>query len=209
MFNPQMPSPHPKETRIIVALPAEAKPINHRFGLARDNRAEAFPLYRNKNTALVISGPGKEKAANATRWLAEYLPSPEKALWINVGIAGHPHKPVGEAILAERILDGSHEEILPAAVPETLINESAVLLTLDEPDFDYRGEFLIDMEGFGFFKIAVDFAPPEQVQCLKIVSDNRQESARNINAKMVRTLIEQNLEQLHSLIMAMGGDPDA
>ena len=47
-----------RQIRFVVALPSEAKPINHYFKLIRDNNAAPFSLYRNHGVALVISGIG-------------------------------------------------------------------------------------------------------------------------------------------------------
>ncbi|MET0012924.1 MAG: hypothetical protein ABW088_04640 [Sedimenticola sp.] len=195
----------PPAVRIVVALPAEAKPINQRFGLIRDNSAEAFPLYRNDRVALVVSGPGAEQAQQAVRWLAAYLPTDEETLWVNLGIAGHPHRPLGEALLAERLSSERDDPVIHAVLPRPCPCDSAPLVTLAEPDFDYHRDAMIDMEGFGFYRAAVDFSPPEKVQCLKIISDNRQQDARNINSKMVRKLIEQHLVLLENLVEAMAG----
>ena len=191
--------------RLVVALPAEAKPINHQLGLVRDNRTDAFPLYRNNNIALVLCSPGKLAAAEATRWLAGYLPSAENTLWLNIGIAGHPTRELGEALLAGSVSDGYQGATLQTVPPGGFHCPTAPLVTLSEPGFDYSRACLLDMEGFGFFSTAVDFAPPERVQCLKIVSDNRKNSATQISAKMVRDLMQQNLDTVQQLIEALGG----
>ena len=82
---------------LVTALPAEAKPLNGHYSLIRDNSVKHTPLYRNGTMTLVVSGVGKKAAYDATSRLAELL-GDIQAIWINLGIAGHPSRVIGEAV---------------------------------------------------------------------------------------------------------------
>jgi hypothetical protein len=187
--------------RFVVALPSEAKPINRHFSLVRDNRAEAFSLYRNGSMALVISGVGSGLAAQATGWLRSYLPDP--AIWFNVGIAGHPHRAIGEALLAHRIVDQQSGRQWQRSYRE-LPCPSGTLITCIEPERDYPDDALYDMEGASFCAALDAAGTDHSAHCLKIVSDNLQSPVDNINREMINGLMERNLPLLERLCHALG-----
>ena len=72
---------------IVVALPAEARPLLDHFRLRDKQHNTAFPIYRNTDMALIVSGPGKVAAAAATALLAGNRDTPATSAWLNVGIA--------------------------------------------------------------------------------------------------------------------------
>ena len=96
-------------TILVVALPAEARTINRHFGLVRDTRAKEFPLYRGRALAAVVSGVGQQAAERATRWLGGQSTA-QKTNWINVGIAGHSERTIGETLLASEIIDIANQQ---------------------------------------------------------------------------------------------------
>lgn len=186
-----------RQIRFVVALPSEAKPINRHFDLVRDNSATPYSLYRNQGVALVITGVGSEFSELATRWLHKMLPGP--AVWINAGIAGHSHLPVGVALLASEILhqpSGKHwQTILPVQPP----CGSAPLITCAEPESEYPHRALYDMEAAGFYRAASAVAPPQRIHCLKIVSDNPQSPVHGINREKITRLMNDQLHLLEQL----------
>ena len=194
------------DTRIIVALPAEAKPVNRHFGLVRDNKVETYPLYRGEGVSLIVSGVGCEAAAEATRWFCDYLPVTAETRWINIGIAGHPALPIGEALLVHTVSNTTGGDRINIALPRCLPCDTAPLVSRNEPEMDYPEEALFDMEGYGFLSAAQEASLPGQAQCLKVISDNRQNPVEKINAKLVHELIEQRLGTLGALISLM--EPD-
>ncbi len=188
-----------KPIMLVVALPPEAKPVNRRFGMQRDNRHDRFPLYLGEELALVVSGPGKAAAGQASLWLDSILNPGPDAVWINLGIAGHATRPLGQAVYANTVEDeesGERWSVAPLPGPEW---ENDRLITLSAPDTEYARTGLVDMEGAGFFRAVSGFTEPERIHCLKIVSDNRTNPASMINGKMVSQLIEERLDILDRL----------
>ncbi len=188
-----------KPIMLVVALPPEAKPVNRRYGMLRDTRHDRFPLYLGEELALVVSGPGKEAAGQASVWLDSVLKPAHDAVWINLGIAGHATRPLGQAVYANTVEDeesGERWSVAPLPGPEW---ENDRLVTLNAPDTEYARTGLVDMEGAGFFQAVSGFTAPERIHCLKIVSDNRANPAPMITGKMVSRLIEEQLDILDRL----------
>ena len=79
--------------------------------------------------------------------------------------------------------------------------DSVELETLERPDFDYRRKGAFDMEASGFYPTALRFSQPQLVHCLKVISDNREQSGRGISGADVRRLIEQRLALLEDLMV--------
>ena len=64
---------------LVTALPAEARSVNDRYGLIRDNKVSHLPLYKNGNMTLIVSGVGKNAAYDATCRLAKCWAPPGRA----------------------------------------------------------------------------------------------------------------------------------
>jgi len=192
--------------RIVVALPAEAKPVISRFRLSRIQLDQGFPIYRNKDISLIISGAGKENSAAAVQQLHTFSQSMIKAIWVNFGIAGHPVRALGEGFLARRVIDAVTADNWTVRMGALISFKTEELLTVDVPDFGYKYPYALDMEAAGFFPEAQALTDPGRVHCLKVVSDNRVSPADRINKNMVYRLIEEKLEILESLIEKLGGE---
>lgn len=192
--------------RIVVALPAEAKPVISRFRLSRVQLEEGFPIYRNKDISLIISGVGKKNSATAVHQLNTFSQSMIKAIWVNFGIAGHPIRALGEGFLASRVLDAVSAENWKVRMGPLVLFDTDELLTVEVPDFGYKYPYALDMEAAGFFPEAQALTDPGRVHCLKVVSDNRVSPADRINKKMVSRLIADRLDILEALIEKLDGE---
>lgn len=187
---------------IVVALPAEARPLLDHFRLRDKQHNTAFPVYRNADMALIVSGPGKVAAAAATALLGD---SAAMTAWLNTGIAGHACHAIGSGFLAHRITDSATgtnwypPQILDLPVP------TDNLYTVDRPEDDYPAAALYEMEASGFFPVATRFSSSELVQCYKIVSDNRTQPAMAVTAKLCEQLITARLADIEQLVNALSG----
>jgi hypothetical protein len=185
---------------LVIALPAEAKPITTRFGLRRMQPDEGFPVYRRDNISLVVCGPGKPNATAATAFLYALDGFRRDAIWVNLGVAGHALRNIGEPLLAREITDsGSGLSWHPRLCANSPCPADS-LVTLDRPDLSYAWEGLADMEASGFYSTACRFSAVELVQVLKVVSDNRRAPARGMSAKQIRALVAGALDTLEELI---------
>ena len=81
-----------------------------------------------------------------------------------------------------------------------LFDHGKRMTSQDRPDFDYRRRSAFDMEASGFYATALRFSPPQLVHCLKVISDNREQSGWGISGATVRHLIEGHLDLLEELL---------
>ena len=186
--------------RLVVALPAEAKPLVSHFKLepARDSRG--FKIYQNDDMALIVSGVGKIAAAAATAYLQAWTGNRPNGAWINVGMAGHRDLRLGEGILAYRITDrASGETWYPPPVIEST-SPRAPVLTVDKVEEDFAEDWVFEMEAAGFYASACRFATAELVQCYKIVSDNGSVPPRWLSMRQVNELIESRFPEIDAVI---------
>ena len=77
------------------------------------------------------------------------------------------------------------------------------LVTLDQPDPSYKQRGIMDMEASGFFSTACRFGSAELIQVLKVISDNRRNDARGINANQACLLMEDAMETLDLLLATL------
>jgi hypothetical protein len=173
--------------RFVVALACEAEPFLHRF---RMERAEgAFPWFRSPEAALVISGVGKPRAAAATAYLHARTGEEPLGLWVNVGIAGHRDRSPGDVISGHTLVDvASGARFHPTRLDGR--TEAAEIRTVDRPETKFDSDAAYEMEATGFYPVALGFSTSELVQCIKIVSDNRDTSAAALTAETIRDLVE-------------------
>lgn len=187
--------------RLVVALEAEARPFKVHFNLARDpeDRGE-FKIYRQGEVALVVSGPGKVAAAAATAYLHLAAGAEVDAVWLNVGIAGHGEREVGESVVAHKVSDRARgESWYPPWVFEPPC-ESVEVVTVDGVERAYGGDACYEMEASGFLSTAQRFASAELVHCLKIISDGPTTSPESLTAKRVSQLVEGSLPIFKKLL---------
>jgi len=193
---------------IVVALPAEARPLLDHFRLRDKQHNTAFPVYRNADMALIVSGPGKVAAAAATALLAGNRDTPATSAWLNVGIAGHAHHAIGSAYIAHRITDSATGTNWYPPQIHDLPTPTENLCTVDRPEDSYPAAALYEMEASGFFPVACRFSSGELVQCFKVISDNRTQASTAVTAKLCTQLITARLDDIEQLVKALSGMAD-
>ncbi|MEM7384758.1 MAG: hypothetical protein AAF514_07410 [Verrucomicrobiota bacterium] len=189
----------------VIALPAEAKPLRQRFGLAVQVASVPFPVFRHRDGLhwLTVSGPGKTAAAAATASLFSVSGQKENGLWINVGIAGNSQHDMGALLRANKITDaGTSRAWFPAPTFQTSIPGQS-LITVDRPQSDYDSADLYDMEASGFIETALRFSTVERVHSLKIVSDHSNETRKAINAGSVTGWMASQLDALEAFTRSL------
>ena len=186
---------------LLIALPAEARPLIRRFALKLLQPSETFPIFAGETIRLIRSSPGKNAARTAVEQLRTHFSEPDS--WLNLGIAGHSHHPPGTPLLANKVTDRETGQSWEPAFPFPLPCDTTELITVDSPEKTYADPCAYDMEASGFFAAARSTARADQVHCLKIVSDNPQSGHRQISGKAVEKLVEQNLELLDGLVRTL------
>jgi len=191
-----------RPVNLVAALPAEARPIISRFDLKRVQPDRGLPLYRRGHISLVLAGPGKTNAAAATDFLGALVGRSADPAFVNVGIAGHRERHIGEVLLASRIRDAACGRVWHPTLPASGPWPVEALLTLDRPDLAYASDEMLDMEASGFYPTACGYARPELVQVLKVISDNRHREGYGLRAKEVEGLVAQTFAILDHLLAA-------
>ncbi len=210
--------------RFVVALEAEARPLIEHYRLERDDGG-AFKIFRRGDVALIVSGIGKAAAAAGAAYLHATLAplrgdaaSGERdAVWLNVGIAGHGTRPVGEALLAHKVVDrASGRAWYPSLVFQPPC-ATGLVTTVDQPEREMTSPGAYDMEASGFVATAGRFASAELVHCLKIVSDGPDTDIESLTRRAVRDLVARNIPAIEAVVEAcrplsgelrrLGGEP--
>lgn len=188
---------------LVVALPAEARPLIARYKLTEKTTIGGFCIYRHASMSLIISGPGKIASAAATAVLAACNTCGEQAAWLNIGIAGHATHATGQSLLAHRISDHATGKSWYPPQLFDLATTTTSLVTVDTPENSYHREVAYDMEASGYYAVAVRFSSAELVQCFKLVSDNREQSTAAITAASCAQLVTLKLDEIDSLLDAL------
>ncbi len=180
----------------LMAMREEALPLIGYLGLQRSKQPTLFPVFRNGDTWLTVSGVGKVNAAAAATALFHVAQQARDAVWLNVGIAGHADLPVGTLRSAHTVTDrASGARWYP---PQVLLAgiASSPLTSVDTPELGYPDESLYDMEGAGFYPAALRCSTAEAVQCLKVVSDTREHSVEHLSPRRIGELIDAHREAI-------------
>lgn len=156
-------------------------------------------MYRKDGIALVVSGIGKMAAAAATAYLYARTGEPDRAVWFNVGIAGHRDRPLGDAVLASEIGDRASGRFWRLHPIDTDLATASVL-TVDEAEERFDTEHVYEMEAAGFYSTASRLTSPEKVQCYKVVSDNLGSATQRITAKDVENLIRVRMDEIDTAV---------
>ena len=208
--------------RYVVALAAEARPLIRGLELARAPAGE-LPIWRGPSVSLVVSGIGRDAAAAAVDLLARFGGAaesgaggaggpPEEAAWINVGIGGHRDLPLGEVVLAHRVVDATaagrrNPDADPPRVwcPPPVFEPpcaAATVTTVDRPETRYPEDTVYDMEAAGFCAAAARRAPAELIQVVKVISDNAAAPPARLTARRVEELIARRLDTIAAIAAA-------
>ncbi len=189
--------------RIVVALPAEARPLIQYFELKPPVFQGLFPIYRNDRITLVVSGIGKMAAAAATSYLYAISGEHRNCGWLNVGVAGHAYRNCGQGLLANRIMDKTTGRCWHPHNLLSLPFEDAPLVTVDMPETEYPGEMMYDMEAAGYYFVACRCSSLELIQCYKIISDNRCVSTVTVTPNRIGQLMVDHLENIGTLLQRL------
>ena len=184
---------------IICALKPESRPLQEYFDL--QPQPGTASIYHNPEAHITLtqSGIGKAAAAAAVARTRDHFRADRSHAWLNLGIAGHASLPLGQAIIINKVTDAASGQTWYPSRALTTTLPAHHLLTLDQPDNNYREE-LFDMECAGFFQAASECATLELVQALKIISDNADHPMDGVNPDLVSRLMKQSLPVVEEIM---------
>ncbi len=193
---------------LVVALMVEAKPFIDKLKLSHDAKHSTFKIYTsdNGNINLIVSGIGRNNAAAATAYLGAITSAQhDAAFWINAGIAGHSSLPVGDVVIANKLLERSTgRTFYPSVYPVSFT--STLLTTVDQPETSYLEQSAFDMEASAFAAAASKFSPLEFIQCVKVISDNIESGVESVSKGSIEQAAQTLVAAVNELIEAMGPD---
>jgi len=188
---------------LLTALPCEAKPLIRHYRLRPLDSGSPLRLHANDRLRLAITGIGRDNMAAAVGYLQASATPREYPAWLNIGVAGHAHKPLGSPGLVHKVQDNRGSPCFyPPMLFETRL-EGAELLTSDSPVTEYLGPHWYDMEGYAFFAQASRFSTLELIHAIKIVSDNRHNPSERVNAALVEELMAAQLPAIDELLQQL------
>ena len=189
--------------QIIVALKCEAKPIIHRYGLKRLSDQHAFAAYENDDIMLTISGSGKIASAAATSFAHTFTGMRSHSAWLNIGIAGHRDRAIGQGVLAQKIGNAATGKNWYPPMIIDVPCELENLLTVDKVEENFHENAIYEMEAAGFYETASRFSTAELIHCYKVISDNKRSSVSGISADVVTKLVENKMQDIETILSGM------
>ncbi len=185
---------------IVVALKAEAHCLIDHFRLKRvsDNRLK-FPIYSNGQINLIVSGVGKHNCAGAIERYGAVMPSHQAMGWLNVGIAGHGTRQVGEGLMGNRIEDRAASKIWYPSFVKDFRCEVGTIVTTDEVETRFGDDGVYEMECSGFFSAACRQTKLDLVHSYKVISDNKSNPSCGLTKDAVSKLIGSHVERIESI----------
>lgn len=186
----------------IVAHSLEARPIIDFYGLSKKPDVQGFDVFEKDQVLLVVSGQGKVNSAAAVGYCAGLTAKGnDPALWVNVGIAGHKHHPIGNLYRANKITDSlSLKSYFPVSLLRTSKINGIALMTVDEQENQYQQGCLYDMEASAYFSTACRITSVEFINSFKIVSDNEDNPLENFKAKDAAIMIESQIGSINEYL---------
>ncbi len=184
----------------VVALLPEAQPLIDYYHLKALPNSEPFKVYEGDGKRLIISGIGKTQAASAAAFLHVFSGGLRNQIWMNVGVAGHSERNLGDGILAHKVTDQvSGKSWYPPIVIETPCPTESVL-TVERPETRYQGSWVYEMEAAGFYSTAVRFSTAELIHCFKVISDNPKSSTKKVSPALAKRLIRNHLQTIDIIL---------
>ena len=178
---------------LFAALPCEAKPFINHFKLKKDLSVTAFTIYYNSDITLTVTGLGKSAMAAGVAYTLALFPAPRLPVMLNIGIAGHRSYELGTAFVAEKITD---QETGRNYYPQLIISPPCPthpLVTVAQAQPDYPSDSLYEMEASAFYETAIRFSSSELIQCIKIISDNKNNPSSQIKPAQVSQWLSDSL----------------
>ncbi len=193
-------SNHHYSLHLITALACEAKPLINNYGFKRCIDESAYSIFRNESMTLTVSGVGKLAAAAAVAYTQGRFGDHEKAIWLNIGVAGHRHFNIGDCRIAHKVTDQETKRHWYPSLLYPAPCDTSEIVSVNQPETTYAQNCLYDMEAAGFFASACKFTTLELIHSLKIISDNQTTNATSLNQKVITQLVDNQIGIVDTLI---------
>jgi len=182
---------------MMVALNCEAKPWIDFYKLKKISDSP-FSLFSKEgvNVDIVITGIGTFNMATAVGWIGGRDDS-IKRVWLNLGIAGHLNRKIGEVVRVHSLIDSNDLRKVYLPLTARWPGELDALLSVNSPTDAYPDKAMIDMEGVAFYKAASLFNSTELVASVKVISDNQDNSVEGLNGAMITEIMRPHISVIN------------
>jgi len=178
---------------IMVALNCEAKPWVDFYRLKKlVERPFAVYTKPGLDVEIVITGIGASAMSTAVGWIAGLVGSRQR-VWLNLGIAGHLDRSIGEPVRVHSYIDAADLRHNFSPLVAKWSGDSDALLSVNAPTDSYPDGAMVDMEGLAFYRSACMFSSPELVGSIKVISDNQEHSVEGLNAAKITQLMQSHV----------------
>ena len=178
----------------IVATSSEARPIIDFYRLKK-KEVSNFVIYNNDAISLTISGIGKINAAMSITHTFHEFNQQKNNVWINLGLAGHKNKKIGDIFLVDKIIDNETQEKKYPIIIDNCKIEQQSCITFNKENFNYT-KSLYDMEVSGFFFGCEKYTIKEFIHSIKIISDNENKKITFSNKEVIKNLFIKRIEKI-------------
>jgi adenosylhomocysteine nucleosidase len=182
---------------MMFALNCEAKPWVDFYRLKK-LIDRPFNVYAKPGLELeiVITGIGASCMSTAVGWIAG-RPDLRQRVWLNLGIAGHMDRPVGDVVRVHSYIDAADLRHNYPPLVAKWGGDSDALMSVNAPSNSYPDNAMVDMEGLAFYRSATMFSSPELVSSIKVISDNQDNSVETLNATKISQLMLGHVEMVN------------
>jgi hypothetical protein len=185
----------------VIAHLGEARILIEKYKLKKDVES-SLPLYQNKDRSifLILTGNNRSDIIARIAYFAGKNIITDKSILINLGISGAKDINLGEIVWVNKLESLSDSNnFFPHKSHKMIIREEG-LISVDNEVNDYPENGIVDMEGYHFFQAAMKFLNIEQIAVIKIISDNKQNPAVNVNKEQVYRLFAENWQLIDELL---------
>ena len=186
---------------IITALKSEAKPIIDYYGLEFSGSSN-FPLYKNDNFILLITGVGRKNVSNVLNFFFQKNKVTKNHI-INIGISGGKKSDcsIGQLFLINKVSDEKSKLSFNLEPQHSFGLQNNEITTVSKPavNGNFKGEGLVDMEAYEICKTVDNLDSLDRLFIVKIVSDYM-EMMHHISANQVQNLIKQKISVIDKFI---------
>jgi len=189
---------------IVTALMSEAVPLIDFYRMQKQPKRKHYHLYTAASEhatlrlELLVGGLGAENMRKGLAAYFNHCNSYDKNIYLNIGIAGALHVPVGRLLWAGSVADTCIN--IPQGVRQTAVY---AVHSLPVASTQYLPGVLFDMEAESWLKSISEnshpFAPTE-LFCAKVVSDNQRQHGHKIDKIWVTDCVRQNIVELDESI---------
>ena len=186
---------------IITALKSEAKPIIDFYNLKFSGLSN-FPLYKNNNITLIVTGVGRKNVSNVSNSFFKKNKVIKNHI-INIGISGGRKGDcsIGQLFLINKVSDEKSKLSFNLGPQQSFGLQNNEITTVSKPvvNNNFKGEGLVDMEAYEICTAINNLYGLDRLFILKIVSDHM-DMKHHISANQVQSLIKQKIPVIDKFI---------